>query len=143
MITSTLNNADLTTAKCVTHILSRIDYVRLSRMLARAKENTHRDHTTALLEYTHSTVHDTIAEMERIPGTSVFIHDFLERPDIQRMLQTLFATCPAMMIVYTRRKLDADGTPTKTRQLVLRISTELLSPILNHELSILTPNSLL
>lgn len=93
-------------------------------------------HTVVLMEYVCGKSDDVIVEMERIPGTTVFIDEFLRRTETTEVLKKLFVTGPNMSI-YTRRKIayNEDGTTelTKFKQLVLKVQPSAPSPILNPE----------
>lgn len=132
MLTSILSNSSPQNSSGLAHILSRVDYNKLNTSLALASVRRNSVHTIVLFEYVHSGVYDTIAEMERIPGTTRFIHDFLKDNEVENALKGIFATKPNMKI-YSRRKVDA-GSLTKHRQYVLKIWPEFPpSPILNPE----------
>ena len=131
MITSILsNNASI--ANGMAHILSRINYKKLNHGLRYAEQNADSYHVIVLFEYVNSGIYDTIAEIERIPGTTLAIHEFLTMPEVRNALDSLLANAPNMKI-YTRRKMnyDAEGDAsfTKYRQFVLYVGPDLPSLI--------------
>ena len=130
MISSMLSNNTVNVAYGMTHILSRIDYDKLRMGLSRATR-TSDSFNIVLFEYVHSSVYDTIAEMERIPGTTQFIHNFLEKDEVKNILKMLFVSQPNMKL-YTRRKMDNEEL-TKYRQVILNISPGMPSPIIDME----------
>lgn len=102
-----------------------------------ASSRPHKVYRIVLFEYVHSGIYDTVVEMERVPGTTRFIHDVLNHNEVKNALRSLFADKPNMRL-YSRRKIDEtkEGPESLTnyRQYVLRISPESLpSPILNPE----------
>lgn len=137
MITTALTT-DMTTSvnftKNFAQLLSNIDYAKMSRVLRNPVHN--QTHKVVLLEYVNSGCYEIMAEFQRIPGTTITIDDFLNRQDTKDALNTLFANKPNMMI-YTRRKIkyNQDGSTnlTKFKQLVLKITPVVPSPILNPE----------
>lgn len=130
MISSMLSNNTVNVAYGMSHILSRIDYDKLRGGLSRASRSSE-PLSIVLFEYVHSTVYDTIAEMERIPGTTQFIHNFLEKDEVKNILKALFVS-QANMKVYTRRKTDGEEL-TKYRQVILRVLPGPPSPIIDVE----------
>ena len=114
------------------HVLSRIDYKKLNKGLRYAEQNADEHHVIVLFEYVNSGIYDTIAEIERIPGTTLAIHEFLNMPEVRNALDSLLATAPNHKI-YTRRKmihhLEGQDGFTKYRQFVLYIGPELPSLI--------------
>lgn len=131
MIPSVLS-CNANNSRGMAHILSAIDYKKLSRQLRYAAAHADDNHTIILLEYVHSGIYDTIAEIERIPGTTQPINDFLLKPEVENALKSLFVSADNMRI-YTRRKYvyKADGSYdlAKQRQLILYISADLPSLI--------------
>ena len=131
MITSILSN-NPSIANGMAHVLSRIDYKKLNNGLRYAEKNADSHHLIVLFEYVNSGIYDTIAEIERIPGTTCAIHEFLQNPDVLLALRSLLGTLPRYNI-YTRRKMDRNEKGeldfTKHRQLVLYVGPELPSLI--------------
>ena len=127
MITSSIHCNDNTTASAVKHIHTKLNYHNLQRGLALKDKYPYQDRYIVLFEYVHSGVDAQVAEVERIPGTTRPIHDFLQVR--QNILRSLFASTPEMKL-YTRRKTDsALHLPTKYRQLVLYIPADPIPPI--------------
>jgi hypothetical protein len=135
MLTSIFSNNSSQNSKAIAHVLSRVDFGKLSSALQHLDYNNNGVRNIVLFEYVHSGIYDTVAEMERIPGTTWFINDVLEDPIVKNSLQHLFANTPGTEL-YTRRKIDysVDGPQrlTKYRQFVLRMS-RMPSPVLNPE----------
>jgi hypothetical protein len=127
MINTILSNSSHQNSSGIAHILSRIDYYRLNTGLAVAKWKPNQVHKIVLFEYVHSGIYDTIAEIERIPGTTRFIHDVLKDNEVENALRSLFADKPNMKL-YSRRKIDDTKTGseslTKYREYVLQVSLE-------------------
>jgi hypothetical protein len=141
MITTILSNSSAQNSNAIVHILSRIDYKALNTGLAIAIWKPNQVHRIVLFEYVHSGIYDTIAEIERLPGTTRLIHDVLKDNEVENALRSLFADKPNMKL-YTRRKIDytKEGPEglTKYRQYVLSISPEsppstILSPEEDYE----------
>lgn len=130
MMSSILSNANIGSG--LAYILSKINYTKLRTQLRFAGTHADEDHTIVLFEYIHSSVYDTIAQFERIPGTVKIIQNFLDRTDVKDALKSIFVSGENMKI-YTRRKREYknDGSfdLLKERQLVLHISAELPSLI--------------
>lgn len=109
------------------YVLSRVNYKNLYKGLNLAKEFPKETHTIVLFSYIHSSVYDTIAQMERIPETTQFLHTFLARSDVNLNLLKLFAMDRNSKL-YTRRHIDhtREGVDslTKFRELVLQIDPE-------------------
>lgn len=135
MLTSVFSNNSSKTNNAVAHILSRIDFTKVSEQVQRGTRGNHSVYTVVLFDYVHSGIYDVVAEMERIPGTTWFIHDALEDIDVKNALSRLFVG-DLNAYMYTRRKIDhsARGLEqlTKYRQCVVQVSL-LPSPILNPE----------
>jgi hypothetical protein len=107
--------------------------------MKKVDEETSKTHVVVLMEYVNSTCDATIAEIERIPETTIPIETFLNDLHTKCVLQNLFVSAPHMSI-YTRRKIDHSkvGTPettTKYKQLVLRIPPSAPSPVLHAEVT--------
>ncbi len=132
MLSSILSNSNPDVNRELSHILSRIDYNNLSSRLMMANWRPNRAHRIILFEYVHSPVHDVIAQMERIPGTTRLIHDSLMSPCVKSALHSLLVSSLTMSI-YTRRKIDPGNTITKYRQLILEILPEAPSTIFPEE----------
>jgi len=136
MITSIFKNSSWQNNSGIAHVLSRIDFKKFNNALSVATWHQDHPHTIVLFEYIHSGIYDEIAEMERIPGTTQFIHDFLKDPEVENVLKSLFADKPNMLL-FSRRKIDntksGSESLTKYRQYVLKICPEMPSPILNPE----------
>lgn len=115
--------------RSLAHVLSRIDYDAVQRGIYNASKNPDKTHTVVLFEYVNSCIYERIAEKERIPETTQYIHEFLSEPQADIALKSLL-TGTSNIKLYTRRKQDGAGVFTKYRQLILRILPSMPSPIL-------------
>lgn len=129
MLSSIFSNGNARFNRGIAHVLSRIDYDALQRGVYNASKNPDKTHTIVLFEYVNSCVYERIAEKERIPETTQYIHEFLSQPEVDIALKSLF-TGKSNIKLYTRRKQDGAGVFTKYRQLIIRILPEMPSPIL-------------
>lgn len=125
MITELIANLQVSNSmlmsKFLAHILGRIDYDAIVKGL---KKQQNGSTVVVLMEYVHSGVYETIAEIERFPGTTYPVDLALNHSILKYYLVKLFGDKPGMK-VYTRRKIDfskpgMDGL-TKYKQLVLRL----------------------
>lgn len=139
MITSMLQTDSSRSGDFALHfakLLSKINYSKLSSMITWCELEPSTAHTVVLMDYVCSQSNVTIAEMERLPGTVMFIESFIQRSETMSALKALFVTGPNMLI-YTRRKVtyNADGSTelTKYKELVLKVLPSAPSPILNPE----------
>ena len=128
MISEIFRQTNTRISTTISHVLTRVNYENLSNGLMETLYHPSEIHTIVLFEYVHSGVYDTIAEMERVPGTPYFLHDMLQVHEMEQAMKTLFATKPNMRL-YTRRKTDAQGRMTKYREYVLVVYPEMPSPI--------------
>ena len=128
MISEVFNRSNSRVNVALSHVLQRVNYENLSTGLMNSLYHPADTHNIVLFEYIHSTINDTIAEMERIPGTSYFIHDMLQVHEMEQAMKTLFATKPNMRL-YSRRRLDDRGRLTKYMQYTLVVFPEVPSPI--------------
>lgn len=136
MLSTILSNDNAEVRRGVAYLLSSINFKELSVCLSKSRRNPELHHKVVLMDYVHSSVRDTIAEIERLPNTTISIHDFLSWPPVRDALEEMFVSSDNISL-YTRRRFvhDSNGewTPTKVRELVLHIRPEVLSPILNPE----------
>lgn len=128
MISEVFHSSNSRVNVTLSHVLTRVNYENLSTGLMNTLYSPADTHTIVLFEYVHSGLYDTIAEMERVPGTPYFLHDMLQVHEMEQAMKTLFATQPNMRL-YTRRKIDAEGRFTKYREYVLIVYPEMPSPI--------------
>jgi hypothetical protein len=110
---------------CIAHILNSMDHKKYKKTIESAITYPHRKYTFVLLEYIHSGTNDRIAQVERLPDTTTYIHDILKDGRVISRLNDLFIVNPNMRI-HNRRKIDfskpfGPEQLTKTRQLVLTI----------------------
>jgi hypothetical protein len=135
MLTSTLSNNSSRTNSAIAHVIERVNFKKFSEDLRIASWYRYQTNTIVLFEYVHSGIYDVVAEMERIPDTTWFIHNALYDNEVENALKSLFANKPNMKL-FSRRKLDIETRqPTKYREYVLEIRPELPSPILNPEIA--------
>lgn len=115
---------------CVGHILSKIDYNKLTYAVENAVLNSDKEHRVVVFEYVHSGIIDSIAQIERVPGTIIPIHDVLSSYECITRLDSLLRV-PGKTSWYSRRKIDhAIGELTIKRQLVLLIEKDAFAPVL-------------
>jgi hypothetical protein len=112
-------------ANCVAHVLNSMDHAKYMRTIESAMAYPDQIYTLVLFEYTHSGINDTIAQVERMPGTTTSIHDTLKDSRCVAQLNELFIVNSNMRL-FTRRKFDFNKPfgreqITNIRQLVLRI----------------------
>ena len=110
---------------CVALILNKMDHRKYSQIIESAITHPHRSYTIVLFEYTHSGINDTIAHIERMPGTTKSIHDILSDTRCLTRLNELFIVNSGMRL-FTRRKIDhtkpfGHEQVTKIRQVVVAI----------------------
>ena len=109
---------------CIAYLLNKMDHKKYSQTVERAIMHPNQKYTVVLFEYVHSGVNDTIAHVERLPGTTKSIHDTINDVRCMARLHDLFIVNPSMHL-YTRRKFD-NSKPfheqtTNLRQVVVTI----------------------
>jgi hypothetical protein len=130
MISSYLKNVEhqLNRSAAISYLCKNTNYKNLEKGLLRADQTPDQAQTIVLLEYVNSACDVTIAEIERVPGTTLPVHEFLQEPSTKDLLKKIF-TSHENVEFYTRRKITIDehgeSTLTKYRQLIMRINAEL------------------
>ena len=123
MITSAFQNADTNMSKCLAYVLDKIDYGKLGKRIALTKYDL-RDQKIVLFEYVHSDMDVPIALEERLPGTSIPIHQLVSDPQFTEIMNSLFSVPNKYTRCYFRRKIDYTTAPpslTHTRQFILEL----------------------
>lgn len=117
-------------------VMSKLNYSKFSHGMEKVYNEQSKTHVIVLMEYVNSTYDTTIAEIERLPGTTMSIDTFLNKPETLSTLRKLFVS-DYKMYIYTRRKIEyipSEGEEhttrlTKYKQLVLKILPAAPSPI--------------
>ena len=90
MITNAFKNADVNMSRCLAYVLGKIDYTKLGKRIAGSKHDM-RTHKIVLFEYVHSGIDVSIAQEERLPGTTVPIHSIVSDQQFTDIMNSLFA----------------------------------------------------
>ena len=142
MITNAFKNADLNMSKCLAYVLNKIDYEKLSQRIGNSKHDL-RTQKIILFEYVHSGIDVSIAQEERLPGTTIPIHPILMQPEFMAIMNSLFTVPNRYTSCYFRRKISYETTPpslSHVRQLVLELrQPSLLFPEDDEEYSDIPP----
>jgi hypothetical protein len=109
---------------CIAHLLNKMDHKKYAETVQTAIVRPSQKYTVVLFEYVHSGVNDTIAHVERLPGTTKSIHETINDLRCMSRLHDLFIV-NASMRLYTRRKFDNTKPfheqTTNIRQVVVTI----------------------
>lgn len=123
MITNAFKNADVNMSKCLAYILNKIDYNKLGKRISMSKHDL-RVQKIVLFEYVHSGTDVSVAQEERLPGTTLTIHSIVTDQQFTEIMNSLFAMPNRYTQCYFRRKIDYDTVPpslTHVRQFVLEL----------------------
>jgi hypothetical protein len=123
MITNAFKNADVNMSKCLAYVLGKIDYNKLGKRIALSK-NDLRTQKIVLFEYVHSGIDVPLAQEERLPGTTIPIHQFVSDQQFTDIMNSLFVVPNRYTQCYFRRKIDFQTVPpslTHVRQFVLEL----------------------
>lgn len=109
---------------CISHVLNKMDHKKYVQTVETAVTHPERRYTIVLFEYVNSGINDTIAQIERLPGTTKSIHDTINDIRCMARLHELFIVNESMRL-YTRRKFDNTKPfhqqTTNIRQVVVTI----------------------
>ena len=123
MITNAFKNADVNMSKCLAYVLGKIDYNKLGKRIAWSK-NDLRTQKIVLFEYVHSGIDVSLAQEERLPGTTIPIHQLVSDQQFTDIMNSLFVVPNRYTQCYFRRKIDYNTVPpalTHVRQFVLEL----------------------
>jgi hypothetical protein len=102
-----------------------MDHKKYIQTIESAVIRPDRRYTIVLFEYVNSGINDTIAQIERLPGTTKSIHETLNDIRCMARLHELFIVNENMRL-YTRRKIDNSNPRceelTNVRQVVVAIA---------------------
>jgi len=108
------------TVNAVTWMFSQIDYRKLLDRVSCAHMNPEKTTKCVLLEYSHTThVHAQNGipyVVEYWAGTNVTVNSILNSPDFIRTVDQAFSNGNKRIKVYTRQKINSDGTPNFNRK---------------------------
>jgi hypothetical protein len=123
MITNAFKNTDVNMSKCLAYVLGKIDYTKLGKRISGSKHDM-RTHKIVLFEYVHSGIDISMALEERLPGTTIPIHQLVSDQQFTEIMNSLFAMPNRYTQCYFRRKIDFETVPpslTHVRQFVLEL----------------------
>jgi len=107
----------------ISMVMKKFNYLRFSRVISLAQTYPHRDYKFVLFEYTNSGIGDQIARIERIPQTTVAIHDVVSSPQFIERMKELFVLNNNMVFYNRRMFVYSNGMsiPSEQRQLIILI----------------------
>jgi hypothetical protein len=107
----------------ISMVMQKFNYLRFSRVISLAQTYPDRDYKFILFEYTNSGIDKPVAKIERIPHTTVAIHDVVSSPQFIERMKELFVL-NNKMVFYNRRMFvysNDMSIPSEQRQLVILI----------------------